>query len=127
MKLLRILLIGLVVIVGVVGIVFVLSTYLEGNNQDLIPSGSLPLERQVGFTSEIVCLPHIVTTGSQTLECTLGILGLDDNYYGLRDDTGQFTELLTVGTQRTITGTLMPAQTDTIYNVKGIIILQSVE
>ena len=46
---------------------------------------NVPSDGQVTLVGKVVCLPHRNTEGSQTLECAYGLLGNDENYYGVTD------------------------------------------
>lgn len=80
----------------------------------------------ISVSGEMVCLPHQDQTGPQTLECAFGLLAQDGHYYGLRDSSSDYSNLMgSGGSQVTVTGTFYP-QTDTKYQSVGVIEVESV-
>lgn len=49
-----------------------------------IPTPEVPKSGSITVNGEIVCLPK-KGTGSQTLECAIGLKGLDGRYYDLKN------------------------------------------
>lgn len=82
--------------------------------------------QQVTLEGEYTCLPHIDSSGPQTLECALGLKTDDGSYYAL--DTNLLSSLpptLKTGDRLRANGILTPIErlsTDhwRKYNVKGI-------
>lgn len=89
-----------------------------------------PVQQPITIDGEIVCLPPRDKTGPQTLECAIGLRGIDDRYYGLKNLNQQdlIEEKVIVGQQIQISGTLLsePSSADEKkYDIAGTIEIES--
>lgn len=75
---------GLILALGIA--LFVSGTLKAPEAQDTSPYQS---GQSVEVSGELVCLPHKNQDGPQTLECAIGFIDEDGNYYGLRDMTDE--------------------------------------
>lgn len=83
------------------------------------------VERTVSITGEVVCLPHKGTSGPTTLECAVGLMDAQDNYYGLKSENIDYS-VLQVGKVVTVTGTQSAPEANNNYNIVGVINVMSV-
>ena len=88
-----------------------------------VPSDTAPSPGPVALIGEISCLPHRNLEGPQTMECAIGFLGGDRNYYALKG-LNTFEEDLQIEQRLQLFGTFSMNPTDPIeikYNVAGTI------
>ena len=75
------------------------------------------------FTGKIVCLPKS-GDGPQTMECAFGLQTDDSTYYKLANSPSPITD---VNTKVKVKGTVTPPADDEIYDIDGIIQVQSLD
>lgn len=80
-----------------------------------------PPQGTVKVSGHVVCLPHRVTNGPQTLECAIGLQDDNGTYYGLRNMN---PPLYDTNISIVVDGNLEP-DTNSNYNVVGIIDVSS--
>jgi len=108
-----IIILGIGVLAGYAGLRFGKVEFYEDTNG-----------QTVTITGVVVCLPHKDTSGPQTLECAFGIKDKTGIYYGLRDENHRFMASIQTGKTVTVTG-ILRTDPKTIYDIKGIIEIQS--
>lgn len=86
-------------------------------------------EEATTITGETVCLPHKDREGPQTLECALGLLAENGDHYGLiiPDERFPTNVLHETGYRVKVTGTTLPPQPQNIYDVIGVIEVETIE
>ena len=92
------------------------------------PTEQPSADNQTTIEGQIDCLPHRETAGGVTLECAIGLRGIDNKYYGLRglDQQDLISGSLEAGQNVIVTGVLISSQ-DSKYDTVGTIEVASVE
>jgi len=87
-------------------------------------SGDSQVEGIVSLRGTSTCLPHIDTSGPQTLECAIGLKTEDGKYYAL---AGEGSSAITVSHDKIITvkGTLRK-ETSKVYQSQGTITVSEI-
>ena len=121
--------ISIIVLLAILGLAtwaFKGSTETSKNPPEEIPN--TPISATTTVQGTFVCLPHKDTSGPTTMECAFGIKADDGNYYSL--DLSAYSGLapmdIPVGTRSAVTGLLI-ATTSEIYDIKGMIRVESFE
>lgn len=79
------------------------------------------------FAGQLVCLPHWVTEGEQTLECAIGFKRNSGEYYGLTtlNYTGPRLGTFPLNSQIELKGSLSPGSMEK-YNTRGVIEIKEI-
>ncbi len=109
---------GIMVAIVVVAVGILVGMQLQ---KDSDTGGSSSTVRTI--TGKIVCLPK-PGNGPQTLECAFGLQADDHKYYSLRNNTRQD---IPTSTKVRVKGTVSAPSSDEIYDIDGVITVQSVE
>jgi hypothetical protein len=100
----------------------------------MVPSGqptdttvTLPPGEKVTIKGKIMCLPHKNMNGPISMECAIGLKGMDGKYYAVVDSDPTYAHMsqLPMNETVTITGTFQP-KTDDKYPTTGILTIESV-
>lgn len=81
---------------------------------------------QISVRGTVICLPHKDTSGPQTLECAFGLRTNDNRHYLLQNFTPSQTTA-EVNTVVQVQGTLSPPAPDTLYDIIGVITVDSLQ
>lgn len=76
---------------------------------------------------EIVCLPHRNKSGPQTLECAMGLMDSEDNYYGLEIEQPDLMPSLSESGKKVIVTGEMKEASSSKYDISATIKVLSVE
>lgn len=116
-----------------VGVMGLLNSYVRSKNDATILPTIMPtqtaqqeLPQRVTMEGDVACLPHKDTSGSQTLECAIGLKSKDGKYYAL--DTNLLSSMppaYTTGDKIRANGIITPVEALSSdhwqkYNVTGI-------
>lgn len=87
---------------------FALNSYIYNEKQG---DGTTLEPYRATLTGEYVCLPHVDTSGPQTLECALGILLDDGSYYAIDFNLlSEGTPTFQTGDRITASGVVTPIE-----------------
>lgn len=129
----NILTIAVIIMFAGVGIYFALNLRPLSPSVEDIKEGQVPIPGPVTISGEITCLPK-KGPRAQTMDCAIGLKGLDNRHYGLKnlfqhDPEHKFS---VDGLQVEVSGTFVPGEIkdldgNIIYDVIGIIDITSIK
>lgn len=113
-------------------VVIGLFVYINKSASPRLPNGgsTQPARKTITMKGEIVCLSPRDKTGPQTLECAIGLRGIDGKYYGLKNLNQQdlIEGKITTGQQIQISGVLLSEPSsagEEKYDIVGAIEVES--
>ncbi len=109
-------------VVSVIGLAWFRQSTSTPSPAPSTPAFTGPQVNQVVVKGSIVCLPHKVTNGPQTLECAFGLQDTEGRYFALRDTDPNYVNVSGAPMNELVEveGTFMP-KTDSNYQDIGTI------
>ena len=111
--------------VAFVGAVLLLAIYAGQQQQQAREQADTP---RVEYRGNLACLPHKNTSPDQpqTLECAVGLLAQNGDYYALKDipEEQKYTEF---SAELIVTGEVTPPTANEKYNIKGTIKISTMD
>lgn len=92
-------------------------------------ASDLPLQdgTAIAVDGVVDCLKHKNTDGPQTLECAIGLVSDDGESYALAANDPTLTGSIPTGQNVRVTGTVTLPQDTIIYDIQGVIQVETVE
>lgn len=106
----------LATVLAVVIVFFVSGTIMAPESPQFSDGDEISLE------GSLTCLPHKNQDGPQTMECAIGFIDTDGNYYGVRDTTPEQSFIMGIEHGKEIKiGGIFKAESSDTYQQEGVI------
>lgn len=117
-----------IVVALIIAAVMIVTAIILGLQPPKQLSDTSMIGKNVRITGTALCLPHVDTSGPQTMECGIGILDDKGQYYALNlgDSGSDSLSSLPMNQKVTVEGTLDKAA-NSIYPIKGSIRISKIE